>query len=113
MKPNNSKPRRSRTDKRSCRLAISVTPEEKNRISEQASAANLKVSEYLYCAVMNRKVRVEKAGFRQDLKNLASIANNLNQITKAANKYGFLSSDDREALVVIVTEIYKTIKSKV
>lgn len=62
---------------------------------------------------MNRKVRVEQAGFRQDLKNLASIANNLNQITKAANKYGFLSSDDREALVVIVTEIYKTIKSKV
>ena len=113
MKPGNSKPKRSRTDKRSCRLAISVTPEEKKRISEQASAANLKISEYLYCAVMNRKVKVENPGFRQDLKNLASIANNLNQIAKAGNKYGFLSADDREALVVIVTEIYKTIKSKV
>ena len=113
MKPDNSKPKRSRTDKRSCRLAISVTPEEKNRISEQASAANLKVSEYLYCAVMNRKVRVEKAGFRQDLKNLASIANNLNQITKAANKYGFLSSDDKQALAVVVADIYKTINSQI
>ena len=113
MKPDNSKPKRSRTDKRSCRLAISVTPEEKNRISEQASAANLKISEYLYCAVMNRKVKVENPGFRQDLKNLASIANSLNQIAKAGNKYGFLSRDDQQALVTAVTDIYKTINSKI
>lgn len=113
MKAKRTKPGRSRTEKRSCRLAISVTEAEKNRISEQASAANLKISEYLYCVVMNRKVKFENPGFKQDLKNLSSISNNLNQIAKAGNKYGFLSRGDQEVLLKMVSEIYKMISEKV
>lgn len=67
----------------------------------------------MYCAVMNRKVKVENPGFRKDLKNLASMANNLNQIAKAGNKYGFLTPDDRQVLMTTVQEIYKTINSAV
>ena len=111
MKPLNSKPRRSKTDKRTCRLAISVTPEEKKRIEEQASDANLKMSEFIYCAVMSKKVVGSE--FRKDIKSLASIANSLNQIAKAGNKYGFLSAENQQALITAVTDIYKTINSKI
>lgn len=90
-----------------------MTPEEKKRLSEQASDVKLKVSEYMYCVVMNRKVRVENPGFRQDLRYLSSIANSLNQIARAGNKYGFLSADDRRVLMEFVEEIYKSIKAEI
>lgn len=90
-----------------------MTPEEKQRLSEKASAANMKVSEYMYCVVMNRELKVKSPEFKQNLKDLSSVSNNLNQIAHAGNKYGFLSPDDRQTLAKIVTKIYEMISEKV
>lgn len=90
-----------------------MTLEEKNRITEEAEAFNLKVAEYLYCAVMRKKIKVENPGFKQDLKNLSSISNSLNQIARAGNKYGFLSDDKQKELIKTVNKIYEIISEKV
>ena len=76
-----------------------------------AEGVNLKVSEYLYYLAMNRSIRVESAEFRQDMRNLSAISNNLNQIATVGNKNGWIPKDMLQAIRETVAEIYKTIKS--
>ena len=85
MKPRNSRPKRSKTNPRACRIAISVTPDEKKTLQERASNANLKLSEYVYMIALEKTVKVDNPQFAADVSKMLNISNNLNQIARVAN----------------------------
>ena len=103
------KPKRSKENPRKCRLAISVTPEEKQILQERASSVDLKVSEYLYNVSLNRTLKMSTKQVRQDMRELLGCANNWNQLGKTANKYGILGKEDIDKLKNTVDLIYNTI----
>ena len=98
MKPRNSKPKRSKANPRACRIAISVTPEEKKTLQERASNANLKVSEYVYLASLEKTVKVDNPQFAEDVSKMLNISNNLNQIAKVANTCQMLPNEMKSKL---------------
>lgn len=110
MKPHNSKPKRSRTDKRECRIAISVTAEEKKNLQDAASDADLKLSEYLYLVAMNRSLRVQSPQFRQNMREVMSMANSMNQLAHAGNRYGFMSASEQTKFKDAVKRMYDIIQ---
>lgn len=67
-----------------------MTPEEKTTLLERASNANLKLSEYVYMAALEKTVKVDNPQFAADVSKMLNISSNLNQIAKVANTYQFL-----------------------
>lgn len=70
-----------------------MTPEEKTTLLEKASNANLKVSEYVYMAALEKTVKVDNPQFAADVSKMLNISSNLNQIAKVANTYQFLPKE--------------------
>ena len=109
MKPRNSKPKRSKANPRACRIAISVTPEEKKKFEEKASAVNLKVSEYVYMTALKRTVKIDNPQFAADVSKMLNISNNLNQIAKVANTCQMLPKEMKSNLDECLALIRKTL----
>ena len=107
MKKKYYKPKRSKSNPRTCRLAISVTPEEKQKLEEKASSVDLKVSEYLHHKIMHNKLKVITPQFRMDLSSLMSISFSLSQIKKEAETHNFLNKEELDKISECLDLIYK------
>lgn len=111
MKPKNSKPKRSKANPRACRIAISVTPDEKKTLQERASNVDLKVSEYVYMIALEKTVKVDNPQFAADVSKMLNISNNLNQIARVANLCQALPKETRTELDECLALIRKTLSN--
>ena len=70
--------------KKSDRIEIRVTPEEKMKIALKSKQANQNVSEYLIKSAINNEIVVINA-LPEMITELRRIGNNINQLTRLAN----------------------------
>lgn len=86
------------------RLEIRITPEEKITVKNLASSSNMTVSEYLRSCILSseeRLVIVDNQEVRNGFIQIKRAGNNLNQIARAINMHHFypsLSSELEESL---------------
>lgn len=70
--------------KKSARIEMRLTPEEKMKIVDNSMKAKMKISEYLINAGMNKEIKVIN-NLDKTITELRRIGNNINQLTKLAN----------------------------
>ncbi|MGL4907812.1 MAG: plasmid mobilization protein [Bacteroidales bacterium] len=90
-------------------MYLSVTEEEQNQIRGKAEDLGVKQSEYLYSLLKNREVKVFQPLYVQELRAVASVANNLNQIATIANKTQSLHPNTIAELKETIQLIHKLI----
>ena len=78
--------------KKSDRIEIRVTPEEKMKIALKSKQANQNISEYLIKSAINNEIVVINA-LPEMITELRRIGNNINQLTRLANSTGSIYED--------------------
>lgn len=96
----------NRLSKKSEFIKIRVTPEEKQKITDNAEIAKMSISKYLITLVYRKRMIV----FTEASKLLGDIHGacvNLNQIAKVANYQKFVNKNNVEAILKLSTELKK------
>ncbi|MDR0917816.1 MAG: plasmid mobilization relaxosome protein MobC [Oscillospiraceae bacterium] len=101
------------------RLALSLTPEEIQRIRENAKKANMKIGHYVISAIDNKPIFEIPNNISDLIVALNKQGNNLNQLAKTANSQKFVTADIMKAVkenqkildtaVTKITEILNTV----
>lgn len=84
------RPQLSRVEKRSEIFTIKCTPMEKHTIKGKAKISGIKPAEYIRECAINGTIK-PRLTFEEvkHIRVLSGIANNLNQLAKSANTYGY------------------------
>lgn len=118
MKPKKNKggrPKKDDLNKKSIAITIRFTPGEFGRVLTRTELANFKSSTsfIVHSALHNT---IEQHFLHSDvefLKDLAAMGNNLNQIARHANTYGFPGvADDARELIGKIAEVVQTISRR-
>ena len=87
--PPESKPQKPNR-KRSERLSLGLTPEEKNMITDGAREAGLSRTDYVVASVKGTRIIVI-TGLAEQIQELSRQGNNLNQIARCLNQRGYVN----------------------
>ena len=106
------RPQLSRVEKRSEIFTIKCTPMEKHSIKGKAKISGTKPAEYIRECAINGTIK-PRLTFEEvkHIRVLAGMANNLNQLAKSANTYGYYHvATDANHLMNEVDNIIKKIR---
>ena len=85
------RPQLTRVEKRSEIFTIKCTPIEKHTIKGKAKMSGVKPAEYIRECAVNGSIKSRLTSEEvKHIRVLAGMANNLNQLAKSANTYGYL-----------------------
>ena len=90
-KKKGGRPQLTRVEKRSEIFTIKCTPIEKHTIKGKAKMSGVKPAEYIRECAVNGSIKFRLTSEEvKHIRVLAGMANNLNQLAKSANTYGYL-----------------------
>lgn len=93
-------------NKKSENLIIRVTPDEKQKIRDNAQIAKMSVSKYLITLVYRKRMVVITEA-SQLLADVHGVCINLNQIAKVANSQKFVNQNNVENILLLSAELKK------
>ena len=97
--------------KRTSRMEVRLTPEEKKDLAEKARQAGLPMGKFIRNAVTGTDVReAPPVDVPQLIREIRRVGQNVNQLLIIANNYG---SEDTELLETIMREVYTALDSVV
>ena len=110
IKNKGGRPKVNPADKKSIAITIRLTPVEYARIRARVNAANFSsVTEFItYSALNNLIVQHFLRSDVEFVKNIAKMGNNLNQIARQANTFGFPAV--AEAATVLIAQIQEVVQ---
>ena len=106
------RPQLTRVEKRSEIFTIKCTPIEKHTIKGKAKMSGVKPAEYIRECAVNGSIKSRLTSEEvKHIRVLAGMANNLNQLAKSANTYGYYHvATDANHLMNKVDNIIKKIR---
>lgn len=98
----------TRLNKKTERIELRVTSDEKQKITDNAQIAKMSVSKYLITLVYRKRMVVITEA-NQLLADIHGACVNLNQIAKVANSQKFVNKNNVEEILKLSAELKKTL----
>lgn len=94
-----ARPKKDEAEKKSYRINISCTKEQKALIIQKAKIANLTLSPFILKCGLNQEIKARMNSFdKETLLIVSGIGNNLNQLAKVFNSAGYDSENIRQVI---------------
>lgn len=97
--------RRDPQNKRSKRIQVSLSENDKKNLKEKADALKLPLAEYMYYVLMNKTLHVQNIEFTKALYQIANESDNINQLAYMLNATHRLTVDEHNQLFSIIAKL--------